>query len=154
MMDATTVDLARYRALRMRERLLRIVNGMLAAIERRDVDRLVALLDDPEAYRCIPARVREEAIAVAQQPEGSLRAPIRLYRYQYLLFRLSDEPLESPLDPSQFALMFASGPAYHPPRAKPTPVRELAFADRPVRERRTSASRRRPGRARRRAPAR
>jgi hypothetical protein len=143
MMDPTTVDLARYRALRMRERLLRIVNGMLAAIERRDVDRLVALLDDPEAYRCIPARVREEAIAVAQQPEGSLRAPIRLYRYQYLLFRLSDEPLESPLDPSQFALMFASSPTYCAPRDKPTPVRELAFADRPVRERRMPASRRR-----------
>jgi hypothetical protein len=150
MMDATTVDLARYRALRMRERLLRIVNGMLAAIERRDVDRLVALLDDPEAYRCIPARVREEAIAVAQQPEGSLRAPIRLYRYQYLLFRLSDEPLESPLDPSQLALMFASDPTSDTPRDKPTPVRELAFADRPVRERRTWASRRRRGRAHRR----
>jgi hypothetical protein len=154
MMDANTVDLARYRALRMRERLLRIVNGMLAAIERRDLDRLQTLLDDPEAYRCIPARVREEAIAVAQQPESSLRAPIRLYRYQYLLFRLSDEPLEAPLDPSQFALMFAAGPAYRPSREKPTPVRELAFADRPVRERRTSASRRRRGHTRRRTPAR
>ena len=150
MMGANTVDLARYRALRMRERLLRIVNGMLAAIERRDLDRLLALLDDPEAYRCIPARVREEAIAVAQQPEGSLRAPIHLYRYQYLLLRLSDEPLETPLDPSQFALMFASDPAYRSSRARPTPVRELAFADRPVRERRTSVSRRRRGRARRR----
>ena len=149
-MGANTVDLARYRALRMRERLLRIANGMLAAIERRDLDRLLALLDDPEAYRCIPARVREEAIAVAQQPEGSLRAPIRLYRYQYLLLRLSDEPLETPLDPSQFALMFASDPAYRSSRARPTPVRELAFADRPVRERRTSVSRRRRGRARRR----
>lgn len=154
MTDGTTVDLARYRAQRMRERLLRIVSGLLVAIEKRDLERVVALLDDPEAYRCIPPRVREEAIAVAQQPEGSLRAPIRLYRYQYLLFRLSDEPLESPLDPSQFALMFASGPTYRTPRDKPTPVRELAFADRPVRERRTSASRRRRGRVRRRTLAR
>ena len=148
--DTTLVDLARYRAQRMRARLLRTLGNVLAAIERRDLDRLLALLDDPEAYRCIPARVREEAIAVAQQPEGSLRAPIRLYRYQYLLLRLSDEPLETPLDPSQFALMFASDPAYRSSRARPTPVRELAFADRPVRERRTSVSRRRRGRARRR----
>ena len=141
--DASTVDLARYRAQRMRERLLRIVNGILAAIERRNLERVMDLLDDPEAYRCIPARVREEAIAIAQLPEGSLRAPIRLYRYQYLLFRLSDEPLASPLDPSQFALMFASAPTPRSVRAKPTPVRELAFADRPVRERRTGGGRRR-----------
>jgi hypothetical protein len=146
-METHTVDLARYRALRMRERLLRIVSGVLAAIERRDVERVVALLDDPEAYRCIPARVREEAILVAQLPEGSLRAPIRLYRYQYLLFRLSDEPLESPLDSAQFALMFGSAP---PPRSlRDTPGgRELAFTVRPLRERRTSGGRRRRGRAR------
>jgi hypothetical protein len=146
--DANTFDLVRYRARRMRERLLRIVNGILVAIERRDLDRVVDLLDDPEAYRYIPARVREEAIAIAQLPQGSLRAPIRLYRYQYLLFRLSDDPLESPLDPSQFALMFASAPTPRSMREKPTPVRELSFADRPVRERRTGGRRRR-GRARR-----
>ena len=35
----------------------------------------MALLDDPEAYRCVPARVREEAIVVSQLPESSLRAP-------------------------------------------------------------------------------
>jgi hypothetical protein len=151
--DANTVDLARYRAQRMRERLLRVVNGILVAIERRDLERVLDLLDDPEAYRCIPARVRQEAIAVAQLPEGSLRAPIRLYRYQYLLFRHSDDPLESPLDPSQFALMFASAPAPRPMRAKPTPVRELSFADRPVRERRTGGRLRR-ARARRRTLAR
>jgi hypothetical protein len=153
MTDATTVDLARYRAQRMRERLLRIVNGLLAAIERRDLDRVVALLDDPEAYRCIPARVREEAIAVAQLPDGSLRAPIRLYRYQYLLFRLSDEPLESPLDPAQFALMFSPTPPPRPLRATPD-VRELSFTGRPVRERRAPGSRRRRGHNRRRTFAR
>jgi len=145
-----TLDLARYRAQRMRARLLRIVHGVLAAIELRDLDRVVALLDDPEAYRCIPARVREEAIVVAQLPEGSLRAPIRLYRYQYLLYRLSDEPLESPLDPTQFALMFASAP---PPRSlrEKAGVRELSFTNRPVRERRASGvGTRRPRRGRRR----
>ncbi|HEX7977502.1 MAG TPA: hypothetical protein VF461_02810 [Gemmatimonadaceae bacterium] len=146
--DAVTVDLARYRGQRMRERLLRIVNGMLAAIERRDLDRVVTLLDDPEAYRCIPARVREEAILVAQLPEGSLRAPIRLYRYQYLLYRLSDEPLESPLDPAQFALTFASAPPPRSLREKPG-TRELSFTDRPVRERRATGGPRRRGRGRR-----
>jgi hypothetical protein len=148
-MDGATVDLTRYRAQRMRDRLLRIVNGLLAAIERRDVQRVVALLDDPEAYRCIPARVREEAIAVAQLPEGSLRAPIRLYRYQYLLYRLSDDPLESPLDPAQFALMFSPTPPPRSLRAK-AGVRELSFTDCPVRERRAPGSRRRRSRTRRR----
>jgi hypothetical protein len=144
------VDLARYRAQRMRTRLLRTLGGMLAAIERRDLERVVALLDEPEAYRCIPARVREEAILIAQLPEGSLRAPIRLYRFQYLLYRLSDEPLESPLDPAQFALEFAPTPPPQSLRAKPG-VRELSFTDRPVRGRRASGgARRRRGRARRR----
>jgi hypothetical protein len=147
--DSITVDLARYRGQRMRERLLRIVNGLLAAIERRDLDRVVALLDDPEAYRCLPARVREEAIVVAQLPEGSLRAPIRLYRYQYLLYRLSDEPLESPLDPAQSALMFTSAPPPRSLRENPG-TRELSFTNRPLRERRaTGASPRRRGRGRR-----
>ena len=147
--DATLVDLARYRAQRMRARLLHALGNVLGAIERRDVDRVVALLDEPEAYRCIPARVREEAILIAQLPQGSLRAPIRLYRFQYLLYRLSDEPLESPLDPGQFALEFAPT---SPPRSlhAKSGVRELMFTDRPVRERRAFGGRRRRGRARRR----
>jgi hypothetical protein len=150
--DATMVDLARYRAQRMRARLLRALSAVLGAIERRDLERVVALLDEPEAYRCIPARVREEAILIAQLPEGSLRAPIRLYRFQYLLYRLSDEPLESPLDPGQFALEFAPASPPRSLRGKPG-VRELSFTDRPVRERRTSGRRRR-ARGRRRTAAR
>jgi len=148
--DATLVDLARYRAQRMRARLLHALGNVLGAIERRDVDRVVALLDEPEAYRCIPARVREEAILIAQLPQGSLRAPIRLYRFQYLLYRLSDEPLESPLDPGQFALEFAPP---SPPRSlhAKSGVRELMFTDRPGRERRAFGGRRRRGRARRRS---
>jgi hypothetical protein len=133
--DATTVDLARYRARRLRARLLGILNGVLAAIDRRDVERVVTLLDDPEAYRCVPARVREEAIVISQLPESALRAPLRLYRYQYLLHRLSDEPLESPLDPAQLALEFAPTPPPRSLRAK-SGVRELSFTDRPVGERR------------------
>ena len=148
--DATTVDFARYRARRMRGRLLCILNGVLAAIERRDVDRVMVLLDDPEAYRCVPARVREEAIVVSQLPENALRAPIRLYRYQYLLHRLSDEPLESSLDPAQFALEFAPPLPPQSLRSKSS-VRELSFTDHPVRERRSpNGGPRRGGRDRRR----
>jgi hypothetical protein len=148
--DTTLVDLARYRAQRMRARLLRALGDVLGAIERRDVARVVALLDEPEAYRCIPARVREEAILIAQLPEGSLRAPIRLYRFQYLLYRLSDEPLESPLDPGQFALEFAPASPPRSLRAK-SGVRELTFTDRPARERRAWGGRRHRGRSRRRS---
>ena len=146
--DATLVDIARYRAQRMRARLLHALGNVLGAIERRDVERVVALLDEPEAYRCIPARVREEAILIAQLPQGSQRAPIRLYRFQYLLYRLSDEPLESPLDPGQFALEFAPT---SPPRSlhAKSGVRELSFTDRPVRERRAFGGRRHRGRGRR-----
>jgi hypothetical protein len=132
--DATTVDLARYRARRMRQRLLGILDGVFAAIERRDVERVVTLLDDPEAYRCVPARVREEAIVIAQLPAGALRAPIRLYRYQYLLQRLDDEPLESPLDPAQLALEFTPTPPPQPLHAK-AGVRELSFTDHALRDR-------------------
>ena len=151
--DPSTVDLARYRARRMRERLSRILDGVLAAIERRDVERVVALLDDPEAYRCVPARVREEAIVVSQLPEGSLRAPIRLYRYQYLLHRLSDEPLESPLDPAQLALEMAPTP---PPQSLRTTsgVRELSFTDPDGERRSPDGGPRRGGRDRRRTGAR
>ena len=49
-----TVDLARYRAKRMRQRLLLVVERLLRAIEQRDAERVWMLLDDPEAYRCIP----------------------------------------------------------------------------------------------------
>jgi hypothetical protein len=121
-----TVDLARYRAKRMRQRLLLVVDRLLRAIEQRDTERVWALLDDPEAYRCVPSNVREEALMMAQLPRASLRAPVKLYRYQYLLRRLADEPLEESIDEAQLALDFAPPPATE----RPTSVRELAFRDR------------------------
>lgn len=124
---AQTVDLARYRAKRMRQRLLLVVERLLRAIEQRDLERVWTLLDDPEAYRCVPANVREEALMMAQLPRGSLRAPVRLYRYQYLLRRLADDPLEEAIDPAQLALDFTAPP---PDTMRPTSVRELAFRDR------------------------
>jgi hypothetical protein len=96
------------------------------AIEQRDVERVWYLLDDPEAYRCIPANVREEALMMAQLPARSLRAPVRLFRFQYLLRRLGDESPEAQADQSQLALDFTPAPI--PVRA--TGTRELPFLDR------------------------
>ena len=122
-----TVDLARYRAKRMRQRLLLVVERLLRAIEQRDAERVWLLLDDPEAYRCIPSNVREEALMMTQLPRRSLRAPVRLYRYQYLLRRLGDDPLDASIDQTQLALDFTPPP---PATERPTSVRELAFRDR------------------------
>ncbi|MFL5619635.1 MAG: hypothetical protein ACJ79A_14730 [Gemmatimonadaceae bacterium] len=120
------VDLAHYRAKRMRHRLLLVVERLLRGIEQRDVERVWALLDEPEAYRCIPSNVRQEALMLAQLPRTSLRAPMRLYRFQYLLRRLGDEPLDQPFDPSQLALELTPAPM----TKRPISVRELAFRER------------------------
>jgi hypothetical protein len=123
--DRTTFDLSRYRARRIRDHLIALLDQLHAAIERRDVDRVEAVLAAAEVYRCIPAGVREEAIVMSQLPTTSLRAPMRLYRYQYLLRRLGDEPVDSALDPAQLVLDF--GPAFGP--ISPTGGRELPFRD-------------------------
>jgi len=124
-----TVDLAHHRAKRMRQRLLLVVDHLLHAIEHRDAERVWMLLDDPEAYRCIPSNVREEALTMAQLPGTSLRAPVRLYRYQYLLRRLDDDPLEQTFDQSQLALELA--PVATPATERPTGGgRELLFLER------------------------
>ena len=129
-----TVDLARYRAKRMRHRLALVVERLLQAIDQRDAERVWMLLDDPEAYRCIPSNVREEALTMAQLPHTSLRAPVRLYRYQYLLRRLGDDPLEEPfdlsLDPSQLAIDFTPTPIPTPVTGGSAEGRELPFRDR------------------------
>ena len=139
-----TVDLARYRAKRMRDRLSLIVDRLLRAIDQRDPERVWALLDDPEAYRCIPSNVREEALTMAQAPRTSLRAPVRLYRFQYLLRRLGDEPFGESFDGSQLALDLTPAPL-----TERTPGgRELPFRERRAPEggpRRRGRDRRRTG---------
>jgi hypothetical protein len=136
------VDLAHYRAKRMRHRLLLVTERLLEAIEQRDAERVWLLLDDPEAYRCIPSNVREEALTLAQAPRTSLRAPVRLYRFQYLLRRLGDEPLEESYDGSQLALEL--GP-------QPLTERSAGSRELPFRERRSpDGAPRRHGRDRRR----
>lgn len=121
-----TVDLAHYRAKRMRHRLLLVTERLLRAMEQRDVERVWMLLDDPEAYRCIPSNVREEALTMAQLPRASLRAPVRLYRFQYLLHRLGDEPMDQPFDASQLTLELTPPPM----TVQPVGARELPFDER------------------------
>ena len=147
------MDLARYRAKRMRHRLALVVERLLRAIDQRDVERVWTLLDDPEAYRCIPSNVREEALTMAQLPYSSLRAPVRLYRYQYLLRRLDDDPLDDTfylpfVDVSQLAIDLTPIPT--PVTALPAGGREIPFRER----RPPDGGPRRPGRDRRRTGAR
>ena len=145
------MDLARYRAKRMRHRLALVVERLLRAIDQRDVERVWTLLDDPEAYRCFPSDVREEALMMAQLPYASLRAPVRLYRYQYLLRRLGDDPLETRstvVRPSQLAIDFTPTPT--PVTGRPAEGRELPFRER----RSPDGGPHRPGRDRRRTGAR
>jgi len=122
-----TVDLAHYRAKRMRQRLLLVVERLMRAIQQRNVERVWAILDDPEAYRYIPANVREEAIMLAQLPSASLRAPVRLFRYQYLLQRLGDEVIGVAEEQAQLALDLAPVSVTGPTK---TTVRELSFVER------------------------
>lgn len=67
---------------------------------------------------------------MAQLPAASLRAPVRLYRYQYLLRRLGDELLGSSVDQSQLALEFT-------PRPAPVPVQRVGARELPFRDRRS-----------------
>jgi len=123
-----TVDLAHYRAKRMRQRLLLVVERLMRAIQQRNVERVWAILDDPEAYRYIPANVREEAMMLAQLPSASLRAPVRLFRYQYLLQRLGDEVIGLAEEQTQLALDLPPAGVAGP--ARTSTVRELPFGDR------------------------
>ena len=127
------VDLERYRAKRMRHRLALVVERLLRAIDERDAERVWALLDDPEAYRCIPSNVRAEALTMAQLPHTSLRAPVRLYRYQYLLRRLGDEspdePFDLTLDPSLVADLAPTPPTERPDGGREIPFRERSSPD-------------------------
>jgi hypothetical protein len=120
---APTYDFARYRARRIRERLLALLDVLAFAIERRDLRAVWTVLDDSDACRCCPPAVREEALTIAQLPPTAFRAPLRLYRYRYVLAQLGDEPLEVAMDPAQLALDAGlAGPASESP-----PVRVLRF---------------------------
>ena len=121
--DAPTVDFAQYRARRLRMRLLELIDTLVVAMERRDVQTVWDVLDEEEAMRCFPAGVREEALLIAGLPSSSLRAPVRVYRYYHQLQQLGDEPLDLAGDPRQLALDLA-------PPGVGRPV--ITFPDRPT----------------------
>jgi hypothetical protein len=125
---ATTYDFSRYRARRIRERLLGLLDALFVAIGRRDLGAVWVVLDESDACRCFPPAVREEALAIAQLPPTAFRAPVRLYRYHYLLTQLGDEPVEVSMEPAQLALDLTGATARSAPDTPP--VRELEFPDR------------------------
>lgn len=118
----TTYDLARFRARRIRERLLALLDTLAIAIERRDLGSVWRVLDAGDACRCFPPGLREEALMIAALPIDSFRAPMRLYRYQHLLMQLTDEPLEVACDPAQLDLGLVAIQA-----VRPTSARQLSF---------------------------
>jgi hypothetical protein len=122
---ATTLDFSRYRARRIRERLIFLLDTLLVAIERRDLSGVWSVLDESDACRCFPPAVREEALLIARMPPTSFRAPMRLYRYYHLLTQLGDEPLEVAEDPAQLAMDLPPSPP--PSRSTPSAGRELKF---------------------------
>ena len=128
---ATPLDFMRFRARRVRERLLGLLETLAVAIDRRDHAAIWRVLDTGEACRCFPPGIREEALLIAQLPLGSFHAPIRLYRYQQLLTQLGDEPLEVACDPAQLTIDL--GPASLAASSRPAAVRELSFPGTPRR---------------------
>jgi hypothetical protein len=122
---ATTVDFTRYRARRIRERLLALLETLAGAIERRDLAAVWRVLDAGDACRCFPPGLREEALWLARLPVGSHQAPMRLYRYQHLLTQLGDEPLEVACDPTRLDVDAA-------PATRASAVRELWFPGEPL----------------------
>ena len=102
--DAPAVDFARYRARRLRARLLDLLDALLVALERRDLQTVWDVLDEEEAVRWFPPGLRDEALVIARLPSASLRAPMRAYRFYHQLQQLANEPLEMSDDPLQLAL--------------------------------------------------
>jgi hypothetical protein len=141
--DAPTVDFAQYRARRHRMRLLDLLDALIAAMERRDVQAVWDLLDEEDAVRSFPAGLRQEALVMARLPRGSLRAPIRAYEFYHQLQQLADEPMPQLGDPRQLSLDFT--PAASEGDSIPFPDRASAPPDDPRRgggaDRRRSGSR-------------
>lgn len=124
-MDVPTepaLDFERYRARRVRARLEELVDALLAAIERRDLQGVWDVIDEATAVRSFPAGVREEALAMVRLPRASLRAPMKLYQFHEQLRRLDDEPLEWG-DPAQLDLPLSGAVRRSTARAHPSRTR-------------------------------
>jgi hypothetical protein len=102
------VDFAQYRARRHRLRLLDLLDALIIAMERRDVQAVWDLLDEEDAVRSFPTGIRQEALMMVRLPHGSLRAPIRAYEFHHQLQQLADEPMPQAGDPHQLSLELAT----------------------------------------------
>jgi hypothetical protein len=120
--ESPAVDFAQYRARRLRMRLLELLDTLIVAIERRDLQAVWAVLDDEDAVRWFTAGLREEALTIARLPAASLRAPLRIYRYHHELLQLGDEPLERTGDTPQLALDLDSADTGRPVLPFPDPT--------------------------------
>ncbi len=110
--DVPSVDFAQYRARRLRARLLDLLDQLVAAMERRDVQAVWDVLDEEDAVRWFPQGIREEVLAIARLSRTSFRAPIKVFRYYHQLQQLADEPIDLSQDPHQLSLdLVAPGPA-------------------------------------------
>jgi hypothetical protein len=127
--DAPTVNFAQYRARRLRMRLLELLDVLIVAMERRDLQSVWDVLDEEDAVRWFPSGVREEAATIARLARSSLRAPVRVFRFYHQLQQLDDEPLDLAGDPHQLALDLAATDPAH--RAIPFPDRPSAPPDDP-----------------------
>jgi hypothetical protein len=122
---ATTYDFTRYRARRIRERLIVLLDTLAAAIERRDLAAVWRVLDTGDACRCFPPGLRDEALTLVRLPLGTHPVPLRLYRYQHVLAQLGDETLDVACDPAQLDVDAA-------PIERAAMGRELWFSGRPM----------------------
>ena len=71
------------------DQLLRHVEALFRAIDRRDAMRVVWLLGDALAVH-LPREVFEEALALSRVPRDSFRAPIHLLRHYHRTRQLFD----------------------------------------------------------------
>ena len=69
---------------------LELVASLLQAMAWRDVDRIRAIVESRAGGK-LPREVREEALAHATLPPGSLRAPMQTLLYERRLVELRDE---------------------------------------------------------------
>ncbi len=118
--DVSSVDFAQYRARRLRARLLELLDLLVVAMERRDVQAVWDVLDDADVVRWFPQGIREEALTIARLSRTSFRAPIKVFRFYHQLQQLADEPIDLTADPQQLSLDLLSPGVDRPTLAFPT----------------------------------
>ena len=139
--ESPAVDFAQYRARRLRVRLLGLLDRLIVAVERRDVQGVWDVLDEEDAVRWFASGLREEAVAIARLPATSLRAPLRIYRFYHHIVQLGAEPLERAGETPQLSLDLDLAEPGQPALAFPDPPAPKNDPGRGGGDRRRSGSR-------------